>query len=53
MLQDNARATDDGSLSVWAARRGVPYVNVEARHGDRQGRTRMLEALAHALADAV
>ncbi|HEX6902340.1 MAG TPA: hypothetical protein VF789_21660 [Thermoanaerobaculia bacterium] len=49
VLQDNDRATDDGSLSVWAARRGVPYVNIEARHGDREGQIRMLEALARAL----
>ena len=49
VLQDNARVTDDGSLSVWAARRGVPYVNVEARHGDREGQIQMLEALARAL----
>jgi hypothetical protein len=49
VLQDNTRVTDDGSLSIWAARRGVPYVNVEARHGDREGQVRMLEALARVL----
>jgi hypothetical protein len=49
VLQDNARVTDDGSLSVWAARRGVPYVNIEARHGDREGQVQMLEALARTL----
>lgn len=49
VLQDNDRATDDGSLSVWAARRGMPYVNVEARHGDREGQTAMLSALARVL----
>ena len=29
-LQDDARVTDDGSMSVYFARRGIPYVNVEA-----------------------
>lgn len=52
VLQDNARVTDDGSLSVWAARRGVPYVNVEAQHRDRERQVEMLEALARVLKDA-
>jgi hypothetical protein len=46
VLQDNARVTDDGSLSVWAARQGIPYVNVEAQHGHRERQIEMLEALA-------
>jgi hypothetical protein len=29
-LQDDANVPDDGSLSVYFARRGIPYVNVEA-----------------------
>jgi hypothetical protein len=29
-LQDEAQVPDDGSLSVYFARRGIPYVNVEA-----------------------
>lgn len=45
VLQNNARATDDGSLSVWAARQGIPYVNVEAQHGHRERQIEMLEAL--------
>lgn len=49
VLQDNMRVTDDGSLSVWAARRGVPYVNVEAEHGHRERQIQMLEALARVL----
>lgn len=52
VLQDNERAADDGSLSVWAARSGVPYVNVEARHGDRERQIEMLDALVRILADA-
>ena len=49
VLQDNARATDDGSLSVWAAQRGIPYVNVEAEHGHRIQQAGMIDALAQVL----
>ena len=51
VLQDNDAATDDGSLSVWAAQQGVPYVNVEAEHGHRAEQARMVAALADVLAD--
>ncbi len=50
VLQDNARVTDDGSLSVLAARRGQLYVNVEAQHGHRTEQTAMLRALLDVLA---
>jgi hypothetical protein len=49
VLQDNAQVTDDGSLSVWASRQGIPYVNVEAEHGHRERQIAMLEALARVL----
>lgn len=52
VLQDNAQAADDGSLSVWASRQGIPYVNVEAEHGHRERQIAMLEGLARVL-DAV
>lgn len=52
ILQDNARVQDDGSLSVWAGRRGQPYVNVEAQLDHTEQQTRMLEALARVLAAA-
>lgn len=45
VLQDNSRVTDDGSLSVLAARRGIPYVNVEAQHGQVRVQRKMLDAL--------
>ena len=45
VLQDNARVTDDGSLSVFAGRRGIPYVNAEAQHGHFEEQVRMLEYL--------
>ncbi|GIV61173.1 MAG: hypothetical protein KatS3mg044_0039 [Rhodothermaceae bacterium] len=45
VLQDNARATDDGSLSVLCGRRSISYVNVEAEHGHRSVQERMLAVL--------
>lgn len=48
VLQENARAADDGSLSVLCARRGVAYVNVEAQHGRADVQRAMLEALHRA-----
>jgi len=45
VLQNNRTATDDGSLSVLAARIGIPYVNIEAQHGHLVEQFRMLEAL--------
>ena len=51
VLQDNDAATDDGSLSVWAARRDVPYVNVEAQHGHRAQQARMIGALIDVLSE--
>lgn len=33
ILQDNSNAIDDGSLSVYAGRNGLKYVNIETQHG--------------------
>jgi hypothetical protein len=33
VLQANETMTDDGSLSVYCGRYGIPYINVEAQHG--------------------
>lgn len=33
VLQANETMTDDGSLSVYCAKLGIPYVNVEAQYG--------------------
>jgi hypothetical protein len=49
ILQDNAGAPDDGSLSVYCGKRGVDYLNVEAEFGSREEQERMLRA-AFALA---
>ncbi len=45
VLQDNRRVTDDGSLSVYFGRKGIPYVNVEAQHGHLEQQSSMLLAL--------
>ena len=35
ILQNNAKATDDGSLSVYFGQRNIEYVNIEAQHGHK------------------
>lgn len=40
---------DDGSLSVIAAQRGVPYLNIETEHGQPDRAARLLEIGAQAL----
>lgn len=49
VLQHPDTVTDDGSLSVLAARRGQRYVNVEAQHGHAEAQQRMIEALVRVL----
>ena len=46
VLQDNDRATDDGSLSVFCGQHDIPYVNVEAQRGHLEAQIRMLDYLA-------
>ncbi len=50
VLQDNALAQDDGSLSILAGREGIPYVNVEAQHGHVDAQRQMLEIIHQLLA---
>jgi hypothetical protein len=45
VLQDNQRVPDDGSLSVYCGRQGIPYLNVEAQAGHRTEQKRMIEAV--------
>ena len=45
VLQDNTKVTDDGSLSVYSARLGLRYVNVEAQHGHLREQKRMISKL--------
>ncbi len=43
VMQDNARVSDDGSLSVYCGLNGIPYINVEAQHGHYEEQVKMLE----------
>jgi hypothetical protein len=43
ILQDNRIKRDDGSLSVFAGRRSIPYINVEAEPGHQAEQIRMIE----------
>ncbi len=43
VLQDNERVAEDGSLSVYFARKGVPYINVEAEMRHLQNQIEMLK----------
>lgn len=45
VVLQSRRPTDDGSLSVFAARIGLDYINVEAEDGATKRQTRMLELL--------
>jgi len=45
ILQDNVNATDDGSLSVYLGKKGVPYINVEAELGHLQFQLQMITDL--------
>jgi hypothetical protein len=45
VLQNNAKAKDDGSLSIYYGRRKKAYVNVEAEHNSLSEQTRMLQIL--------
>lgn len=49
VLQDNQKAPDDGSLSVYCGRRGFTYVNVEAQHGAEEEQKKMLEMVLRLL----
>jgi hypothetical protein len=44
LLQRNQGVTDDGSLSVYAAQKGIDYINIEAEHGRTTQQKKMLEA---------
>jgi len=42
VLQAEETLTDDGSLSVYCAQLGIPYINVEAQHKHLVRQTKML-----------
>jgi len=49
VLQDNEKAFDDGSLSIYLGQKERQYVNVEAQHGHLAEQVKMLNALHDAL----
>ena len=42
LLQDNVNVPDDGSLSVYFGKRGIPYVNIEAESSHLNSQIKML-----------
>ena len=49
VLQDNVRADDDGSLSIYYAKKSKSYINVEAQHGHLAEQIQMLHELREVL----
>ena len=43
VLLQSSRAKDDGSLSIYCMRQGIPYVNVEAQNGHTKIQIEMLQ----------
>jgi hypothetical protein len=50
-LQDNANATDDGSLSVYCGKNKISYINVESEQGHLIEQIKMLEILQKIIKD--
>lgn len=53
ILQDNARVTDDGSLSVYFARKGIPYLNIEAANGHLDEQIKMVRCACDMLDEII
>ena len=51
MLQDNANVPDDGSMSVYFARLGIPYLNIEANNDHLQEQIEMVGAAERMLTE--
>ena len=51
LLQDNANVPDDGSMSVYFARLGIPYLNIEAHNDHLQEQIEMVRAAQEMLAN--
>ncbi|MEX1002690.1 MAG: hypothetical protein WDZ35_11295 [Crocinitomicaceae bacterium] len=43
ILQDNRRFVNDGSLSVYCGKKGIPYINIEAQKGHFDEQVRLIE----------
>jgi hypothetical protein len=51
VLQDNAAVPDDGSLSVYFATKGIPYLNIETELGQLDRQIEMVRAARQMLDD--
>lgn len=45
VLEDVSQLEEDGSLSLYCSRQGIPYINVEAQHGHLTRQLQMLETV--------
>jgi hypothetical protein len=45
ILQDNDNVRDDGSLSVYCGKNGIPYINVETQNGKYAKQHQMIEII--------
>ncbi len=52
VLQDNEKVFDDGSLSVYCGKKGIPYINVESEHGHLTQQIEMLAAIQEIIKNA-
>lgn len=50
VVLQSASPTDDGSMSVYYAKHGIPYVNIEAEHGAVERQKRMVQAVVEVMA---
>jgi hypothetical protein len=46
VLQNNRNCVDDGSLSVYCGKRGIPYINIEAQDGHLDTQIQIIRTLA-------
>jgi hypothetical protein len=49
VFQNNLKAQDDGSLSIYYGKKNLVYVNIEAEQGDLDEQTKMLNGLFYTL----
>ena len=49
VLEFSNQLTDDGSLSIYCSRLGIPYINIEAEHGHEKVQAAMLQAVIEIL----
>ncbi|MES2774696.1 MAG: hypothetical protein V4722_10955 [Bacteroidota bacterium] len=49
-LQDNENVLDDGSLSVYAGKNNIPYINIEAQENHVAEQKKMIEAVLEFIA---